>query len=166
MIRKQFLFIGMISLLVFSPSYAQNWWEGDTTSQKPEMEKTSSEPQLTEVSKEGKVTIHADKKIDALLEFKQATIPPNEAPMQDGFRVQLFFDQDKENVNKARGEVLKIDKEYDVYIEYKAPNYNLLLGNYRTRLEAEKEQARLSNDFPEAIVIATRIYLPAVKRLN
>jgi len=157
-----FLFVCVCSSISL---FGQNWWEAevDTTKDTTMISEEMHYHQLSLSPGEGRVTLEIDPKIQTLIDFKSTPIPPNTEPMKDGFRVQLFFDQDKEKVNEARAKVLEIDQELEVYIEYKAPNYNLMLGNYRTRLEAEKMQAQLSSDFPEGIVITTRIYMPKAK---
>jgi hypothetical protein len=125
-----------------------NWWSN-------EQESASMQP--------GSVHIIKDNRIDRLVEFKGSTIPPAFGPMINGFRVQLYFDQDKEKVNDARTRFLTSNRGIDTYVEYYAPNYNLLIGNFRTRLEAEKWRAELSGAFPEGIVKETRIYLPKLE---
>lgn len=156
-----FLFVSVCSSISL---FGQNWWESENDTMQ-DSKKVSDvhyhQPNL--MPGEGKITLQIDPKVQKLIDFKSIPIPPNTEPMKDGFRVQLFFDQDKEKVNEARAKVLEIDQELEVYIEYKAPNYNLMLGNYRTRLEAEKMQAQLSTEFPEGIVIATKIYIPKPK---
>ena len=126
------------------------WWTDDAP------------PANQELIKEGKVTINKDPRISKMIAFKGQTIPPAFGPQVNGFRVQLYFDQDKDNVNEARTRFLTATRGVPSYIEYAAPNYNLLIGDFRTRLEAEKWRAQLSADFPEGIVKETRIYLPKI----
>jgi hypothetical protein len=112
---------------------------------------------------DGKIVIYKDARIDKLVEFKGMTVPPAFGPQTTGYRVQLYFDQDKEKVNDARTRFLAMHRNIDTYVEYYAPNYNLLIGNFRTRLEAEKWRAQLSGSFPEGIVKEMRIYLPKLE---
>ena len=65
-------------------------------------------------------------------------------------------------MNEARTRFLTATQDIPSYVEYAAPNYNLLIGDFRTRLEAEKWRAQLSTDFPEGIVKEMRIYLPSI----
>lgn len=145
---KGLFFIGcfLISLASFSQ---EKWWG--------EEESNSSTDTLR-----GKIEVVKDPRIAKLVEFKGATIPPAFEPQMDGYRVQLFFDQEKDEVNNARARFLNYSNTIPTYIHYKAPNYNLMVGNYRTKLEAERLRAKLSNDFPESIVVKTRIYLPQI----
>ncbi|PWH85258.1 hypothetical protein [Brumimicrobium oceani] len=110
----------------------------------------------------GKVDIVKSTNVEKIIKFKSATIPPNMGPMMDGYRIQLFFDQNRTAVDKARSTFLQMDDETPTYVEYKAPNYFLMQGDYRTQLEAEKSRAALISEFPEAIVVEDKIYLPEI----
>lgn len=151
------IFFLLFSISAFC-SYAQEseWWSSDDTTAVD----SSEEPTLDKNKEPGKIEIKKDSRINKLIAFKSTTIPPATGPQIDGYRVQLFFDQNKTKVNEARAKVLEIDANYDTYIEYDAPNYNLLLGNFRTSLEAEKLRAELREHFPAAIIIESRIYFP------
>lgn len=144
-----FLLVLLIQLITLSLLAQESRWHENNTS--------------FEALKAGTVIIHKDARIDRLVEFKGSTIPPAFGPQTTGYRVQLFFDQDKDKVNEARTRFLSAYRNIDTYVEYYAPNYNLLIGNFRTRLEAEKWRAQLSNSFPEGIVKETRIYLPKLE---
>lgn len=164
--------IVVLFLMVLTPSvFSQNeWWKSESENKKQKAPNVSK----TEITKDdsinepeefqaGKITVVKNPSVDKIIKFKSATIPPNMGPIMDGYRIQLFFDQDRSAVDKARSEALKIDGETPTYIEYKAPNYLLLLGDYRSQLEAEKVRATLTSEFPEAIIVENKIYLPKIK---
>jgi hypothetical protein len=171
--------IVVLFLMVLTPlAFSQNeWWKTDSEAKEQDRKKVNKTPQTiakvepiandsTEEPKEikpGKITVVKSPSINKLIKFKSATIPPNSGPTMDGYRIQLFFDQDRDAVDKARSTALLIDSETSTYIEYKAPNYLLLLGDYRSQLEAEKARSVLTTDFPEAIVVEDKIYLPTIK---
>lgn len=156
----------VLSLLISLTSFGQTgqWWKSGSDQEERQRDTTNSAEAQKDTMKyeKGKVTVIKDPRIDKLIEFKGAKIPPSTAPKKDGFRVQLFFDQDRKQVDEARSKILQIDGSADTYIEYKAPNYNLLLGNFRTRLEAEKSRSELIEEFPEAIIVKDRIYFPEI----
>ncbi|WP_107039474.1 hypothetical protein [Brumimicrobium mesophilum] len=110
----------------------------------------------------GKINIVKSSAVDKIIKFKSATIPPNMGPLMDGYRIQLFFDQDRSAVDKARTTMLGLDDKSRTYIEYKAPNYFLLHGDYRTQLEAEKFRATIISEFPAALVLEDKIYMPEI----
>ncbi|MDX1653037.1 MAG: hypothetical protein R3277_11125 [Brumimicrobium sp.] len=154
------VFLILIISFLHSIAFCQegNWWEKENNGNS-----TAAKKSDTVIRKPGKVEVVKDKRVDKLIEFKATAIPPATAPQIDGYRVQLFFDQDKTKVNEARAKVLEADATLMTYIEYDAPNYNLLLGNYRTQLEAEKARAALLETFPAAIIVKSRIYFPPIQ---
>lgn len=113
--------------------------------------------------KPGKVNVTKSSSVDKIIKFKSATIPPNMGPLMQGYRIQLFFDQDRSAVDKARSTMLGMNDRSRTYIEYKAPNYFLLQGDYRTQLEAEKFRAEIISEFPAALVVEDKIYMPEIK---
>jgi hypothetical protein len=163
MIMKAILFLVFSISTFYSIAQQGEWWKSDDSTAVSSNADTLMVETLEDENVEpGKIEIKKDKRIEKLIEFKSTTIPPATAPQVDGYRVQLFFDQDKTKVNEARAKVLEINPEYDTYIEYDAPNYNLLLGNFRTSLEAEKLRSELREHFPAAIIVDSRIYFPAL----
>lgn len=155
----------IIVLLTSSAVFAQSgeWWKRNEENSSSTQEDTTVVREIRDTTyTPGKVVVHKDPRIEKLIKFKSAKIPPATAPKKDGYRVQLFFDQDRKKVDDARSKMLQINGRADTYVEYKAPNYNLLLGNYRTRLEAEKARAELLGEFPEAIIVKDRIYFPDI----
>lgn len=114
------------------------------------------------LDQKGEITIMADSRIDKLVEFIGSTRPPAYGPQISGYRVQVFFDIDKGLVNGARASFLAAYPKEDTYIAFTAPNYTLKVGNFRTKLEAEKLRSEITMSFPAAIVIPEKIYLPKV----
>lgn len=181
---SKFIFINCFMFLVFTTSaQTENWWDSDnkrdtTTaltsySKDTLLDNKDSDTLVVNNSKrsidslttypQGEVTIIKDERIDKLVDFKTTVHPPNNEATMEGFRVQVYFDQEREAIDEARKKLVLFDPELPNYINYNAPNYLLLVGNYRTKIEAEKLQNKLINDFPESIVIKTEILLPSVK---
>ena len=116
------------------------------------------------MAQEGSVKIHKDSRIDALVEKQGEIIPPAIAPQIDGYRVQLYFDQDRSVIDNARSKFISQFPKIDTYVEYTAPNYVLKVGDFRTHLEAEKIKAEVEIDFPTSFVIKEKINLPRLEK--
>lgn len=162
--------IVVLFLIAFtSTAFTQNtWWnrEGNSSENERIEEKTKEVDSSEQVIREGRVTINKDPNIEKIIKFKSATIPPHSGVTQDGFRIQLFFDQNRSNVDKERGKLLASEPDFPTYVEYHAPNYLLLLGDFRTRLEAEKVRSQMAEEFPAAIIKESKIYLPKIKEFE
>lgn len=110
----------------------------------------------------GSVEVVKDSRIDELVKNQSAIVPPSTVPQMTGYRIQLFFDLDKKLVEDARAKFIALYPKIDTYIIYNAPNYFLKVGNFRTRLEAEKVKATIERDFPANFIIKEQIYLPRI----
>ena len=75
----------------------------------------------------------------------------------DGFRVQVLSIQD---LNKANAIFSSLSSQFDseVYIIYDSPNYKLRIGNYTSRVSAEKTREKLlSLGYSAPWIIKTKI---------
>lgn len=113
-------------------------------------------------SQNGDTEIIKDSRIDALVKKQGAIIPPATVPQITGYRIQLFFDTDKKAIDEARAKFLTQYPKIDTYVIYNAPNYFLKVGNFRTRLEAEKVKVSVDKDFPTNFIVKELINLPRI----
>lgn len=113
---------------------------------------------------EGNIEIVKDSRINALVEKQSEVIPPAINPQIDGFRIQLFFDSDKSQINSAKAKFMSYYKTIDTYVTYNAPNFFLKVGDFRTRLEAEKIKAEIEAEFPTSFIVTEKINLPRLEK--
>ena len=110
------------------------------------------------------IEIFQDSRIDSLV---QIHIDYNQAQNGiSGFRVQIFFDSGNYSHQKALKVIENFHKRYEdipAYISWKAPNYRVRVGDFRTRLEAEGFLARIKYRYPSAFVIPSKINFPKVE---
>ena len=111
-------------------------------------------------SQTGDIQVKKDSRINALVAKQSAVVPPDTKTKINGFRVQLYFDSDRGTINNARSRFIAQYPRVDTYVEYNAPNYYLKVGDFRTRLEAEKIKAAMTAEFPTSFVIEEDINLP------
>lgn len=110
----------------------------------------------------GEVIIIKDPRVDELIKNKSAITPPATSPQIMGYRIQLFFDTDKKEVDNARTKFIELYPNVETNVVYKAPNYFLKAGNFRTYLEAEKIKASLDKNFPTNYILKELINLPSL----
>lgn len=124
---------------------------------------TKAQPvKLDYTAKKGKVSVHKDARLDKLDDFVRSGEETVEGVKINGFRIVIFFDQDKSVVSQQRANFLARYSEHRAYVDYMAPNYRVRVGNFRTRLAAEGLKADLLAYFPTAVVVADRIQLPTL----
>ncbi len=119
---------------------------------------------ITANAQTGDIQVIKDPRIDGLVSKQSKVTPPDIRPQIDGFRVQVFFDSDKSKVNAARSQVIAKFPKTDTYVTSNMPNFVLKVGDFRTRMEAERVKAELEAEFPTSFIVAEKVYLPRLQR--
>ncbi len=73
-----------------------------------------------------------------------------------GFRIQLFYGGEKESY-KIRDEFKEQFPDISTKIIFSSPQWKVQVGNYRTRLEADRTLVEIKQKYPAAIILSTEI---------
>ena len=111
----------------------------------------------------GEVKIIQDERLDKIGAFLRTGEGTVEGVKIDGYRVLIFFDQDKSLAEQRKAAFMSAFPEHRTYVDYVAPNYRVRVGNFRSRLEAESLKADLIVEFTTALVVADKIDLPVLE---
>jgi hypothetical protein len=106
--------------------------------------------------------VNKDPRIDALIKQEGQVVSPATSPQIVGYRIQLFFDDNKTAVDEARAKFLNMHPKVDTYVIYNAPNYFLKAGDFRSQMDAEKVKATVDAQFPTAFIVKEKVNLPRV----
>ena len=109
----------------------------------------------------GKVILNQDERIEQLIQ-KQKEIHSADNTI-DGFRIQIFMESGNDAVELANAAMEEFKEKYPdmpIYLVFGQPYYRLRVGDFRTRLEAEKAYQTISQDYKKAFVTSDRIQLP------
>jgi uncharacterized membrane protein len=82
-----------------------------------------------------------------------------------GYRIQIFFDSGSNAKNRANNErrrFLTLYPQTRAYVTFDAPNFKVRVGNFRSRLEAERFLKDIQKHFDMAYVVPSKIDLPAL----
>jgi len=112
----------------------------------------------------GDVEVIKDSRIDALVKKQGEIVPPEVQPQIDGYRIQIYFDADRDKVNGAKSRFISKFPKIDTYVRYNAPNYFVKVGDFRTQLEAERIKAEIEAEFPTSFVVKEKINLPRLEK--
>ncbi|SDS17291.1 SPOR domain-containing protein [Gramella sp. MAR_2010_147] len=99
-------------------------------------------------AQEGNVSIQQNQKIEKLMEVKTELNKNNK--IGDRYVIQLFYGD-----NGEANEVIQKYRNtynYPSQITYEAPNYKVWVGNFRSRLEADRALLKVKENFPSAFI--------------
>ncbi len=123
----------------------------------------------------GTVTVVKDPKIDSIIAKRLAlskkeatgTIKPN-GPIvsQMGYRVQIYYGSDRRVVFKEQSRFNALYPNLMTYVTYKEPNYYLRVGDFRTRMEAQKLMNELRSTYPTLFIFREKINAPTLDYSN
>ena len=99
-------------------------------------------------AQEGTVNIQQNQKVEKLMEVKAELNENNK--IRDRFVIQLF-NGDNGEANEVIQEYRKT-YEYPSQITYEAPNYKVWIGNFRSRLEADRALLKIKENYPSAFI--------------
>ena len=101
----------------------------------------------------GTLTVHQDTKIAQLLELKKSMEKDNK--LGDGFTIQLYYG----NLNKANSILRSYrnkSNSWPASIEYETPNYKVWVGNFDSRIEADRAMLEIHRNFQDAFVLRVK----------
>jgi hypothetical protein len=101
-------------------------------------------------SQEAKVSVSQDPKFEQLLNEKRKI--NSSITINDRYKIQIF-NGDTENSKKTLLEFKREKKNIDATIVFSTPLYKVWVGNFKTRIEAEKNLNDLKNKYPNAFLI-------------
>ena len=102
------------------------------------------------IGQERKITVTQDPKFEQLLNEKRKI--NSSITVNDRYKIQIF-NGDNENSRKKLIEFKKDNKNFDATIVFSTPIYKVWVGNFKTRIEAEKNLNDLKKKYPTAFLI-------------
>ena len=96
------------------------------------------------------VTVNQDPKFEQLLNEKRRI--NSSITVDDRYKIQIF-NGDSEASKKVLNEFRREFKDYDATIVFSTPSYKVWIGNFKTRIEAERNLSQLMGKYPSAFLI-------------
>ena len=101
-------------------------------------------------AQQGVVSIDQNKEIDKLLEFKKDLSTVN------AFTIQIYSGSSgsaRSEAQKTKAQVTTLFPDWSNSIEYEQPNYKIRVGNFRTRLEADRALIDVKKSYANAFIL-------------
>ena len=109
----------------------------------------------------GKVEIVQSESIDKLM-LKHVSINAETETIQ-GYRIQIHFGGEREKAKSIKTKFLQQFPEMPAYEIYQQPNFKVRVGDFRTRLEAQKFMNQIASSFPSSFIVSDDIHLPKLE---
>jgi hypothetical protein len=115
------------------------------------------------VADTGKIEFVQENKITELL---SKHIEINSKAVIKGYRIKIHFGSDKTKAREVKAKFLAKYPEVPAYEKYDQPNFNIRVGDFRTKLEAYKFLKEIQVEFPSAFLVQDEIEFPKLESAN
>ena len=75
----------------------------------------------------------------------------------NGLSIQVYSGNDKEKAYEIKKQIYSVSDVYSPKVIYDQPNYKVSVGEYYTRMEANKDYNVLKNEFAQSLLVPIRI---------
>ncbi len=130
----------------------------------PEGEQTEAKegPEVS-TKKTNHIEVIADKRVTSLLN-KEIRISKGKGTIP-GFRVQIYYGSgtgSKTSAKEVQGEFLKSFPAVTSYLLFQSPNFKIRVGDFKTKLEAQKFFVECKSIFNNAFIVKDEIKITAL----
>jgi hypothetical protein len=75
----------------------------------------------------------------------------------DGFRIKIHFGVDRIKAREIKSKFAVKFQDYTPYEDYDQPNFIIVVGDFRTKLEAFEALKKVQIEFPNSFIIKSKI---------
>ncbi len=76
---------------------------------------------------------------------------------RDGYRIKIHFGIDKTAANDVKQKFSSKYNDINSYLEYQQPNWVVVVGDFKTRIDAYEIFKKIQSDFPNAFIVKSKI---------
>jgi hypothetical protein len=112
---------------------------------------------------QGSVEVIVDPQLEELMKErlerkKNADAKPDTLIVQ-GYRVQIYFSNDRKKAYAIRDKAIRLYPEYsqEVYVVYQSPNYKVRVGNFIKESDAKSLERLLSKNFENVFLVRDKV---------
>ena len=119
-------------------------------------------PSFSSAQTRGKVEVVKDPLIDTFIARRpqlNKTTGGSESTAS-GYRVQIYFGSNRQSAYSAQAKFMNDYPDVPTYVSYTEPNFKVQVGDFRSRLEAQKMQSDLHGMFSSLFIIPSKINPP------
>lgn len=75
----------------------------------------------------------------------------------DGYRVKIHFSTDRAKAEDIKSKFDNKHTDIPTYIEYQLPNFVVIVGDYKNKLEAYEGLKKIKEDYPYAFIVKSKV---------
>lgn len=75
----------------------------------------------------------------------------------DGYRVKIHFGPDRTKAEEVKAKFDNKHAEMPTYIDYQIPNFVIIVGDCKTKLEAFQLLKKIKEDYPYAFIVKSKV---------
>ena len=114
----------------------------------------------TAVSDTGKIELVQDYRIKELM---AKHVEVNSRASIKGYRVKIHFGADKTRAKEIKAKFISKFPDVPAYEKYDQPNFNIRVGDFRTKLDAYRFYKIVVLEFPSAFIVQDEIEMPGLE---
>lgn len=101
-------------------------------------------------AQEGNVSVNQDARFEQLLKEKRKINPS--ITVNDRYKIQIFYG-DNDKARKTLTDFKKEFKNLDGTIVFESPTYKVWVGNFKSKIDAERTMTDIRKKYPHALLI-------------
>lgn len=102
------------------------------------------------VAQEGNVSVNQDARFEQLLKEKRKINPS--ITVNDRYKIQIFYG-DNDKARKTLTDFKRDFKTVDGTIIFESPTYKVWVGNFKSKIDAERTLTDIKKKYPHALLI-------------
>lgn len=114
--------------------------------------------QISEDTSMRNVTIHADPRLDLLLE-KHRNVQLGVIRQGRGYRVQIYYGNDRSRASQIKVDFMRRYPNVRATLSYINPQYRVKVGDFATRKDAWEFYREIDNIFSPCMVVPDRVVI-------
>jgi septal ring-binding cell division protein DamX len=160
------MFLGVLCFVIACPisAVAQRATKGyveDLSAYRPKFEVKVDSSKRAFINKKDRSLMKPTKNVNSKLDAVLDSIDKQNLQKKfiDGYAIQIYSGQSKEEAIVIRQRVQEQLKDVNATLQYLQPKFRVTVGNYFSKLEAQKDLVRLKSYFSGAILVPEKIQI-------
>jgi len=116
---------------------------------------------VTRTNSDSSVLIIQDTRIDSLILRQQKSNLQKQT--MSGYRIQIYFGGVRQKANEIQQDFKSKHNETPTYLLYQQPNFKVRVGDFRSRLEAQKFLKSMEGEYTTMFIVSDEVKLPVLK---